>query len=203
MTKTFESEGCDFCQNEKRKRILTFNESRDFEGYVLIDEENLLTVSNDYGNQRTLEIEYCPMCGRRLIITEENQDDISNDEAREYWKDSGLTYDVVKERDIAMLKLWIGQEYSEEGTHNSDITVELYGSDAFFYKAVDSSLKRGTIYLKSSDWNGREGISFNRDGFIGFCGGLSTRNTQPAIRAFVKWVDWLAHSENTKKKVER
>ncbi|MBP1046417.1 hypothetical protein I6N96_08980 [Enterococcus sp. BWM-S5] len=53
---------CKYC--EKKEYIVTFEESKDFEGYVWV-EGNDLVVDNDY--QRTLvEINYCPMCGVKL-----------------------------------------------------------------------------------------------------------------------------------------
>lgn len=38
----------------------------------------------------------------------------------------------------------------------------------------------------------KEVISFNRDGFIGFCGAADSENTAPVVAAFVEWCDWLA-----------
>jgi hypothetical protein len=37
----------------------------------------------------------------------------------------------------------------------------------------------------------REVISFNRDGFIGFCGAADSENTQPVLAAFIEWCYWL------------
>ena len=37
-------------------------------------------------------------------------------------------------------------------------------------------------------WNGREAISFNSDGFIGFCGWADTQNSQPFLNAFRRWM---------------
>ena len=36
--------------------------------------------------------------------------------------------------------------------------------------------------------NGREAISFNSDGFIGFCGWADTQNSQPFLNAFRRWL---------------
>lgn len=41
----------------------------------------------------------------------------------------------------------------------------------------------------------REIISFNEDGFIGFAGWADQGNTNPILRAFLKWCDYLADSE--------
>lgn len=45
-------------------------------------------------------------------------------------------------------------------------------------------------YLKidcPGQWNGREAISFNEDGFIGFCGWADSQNSQPFYRAWREW----------------
>lgn len=45
-------------------------------------------------------------------------------------------------------------------------------------------------YLKidcPGQWKGREAISFNSDGFIGFCGWADTQNGQPIYRAWRRW----------------
>lgn len=45
-------------------------------------------------------------------------------------------------------------------------------------------------YLKidcPGQWKGREAISFNTDGFIGFCGWADTQNGQPIYRAWRRW----------------
>lgn len=50
---------CKYC--EKKEIIMTFDESKDFEGYVWI-ERGSLVVDNDY-ERALVEINYCPMCG--------------------------------------------------------------------------------------------------------------------------------------------
>lgn len=45
-------------------------------------------------------------------------------------------------------------------------------------------------YLKidcPGQWNGREAVSFNSDGFIGFCGWADSVNSQPFYRAWRAW----------------
>lgn len=53
---------CKYC--EKKEYIVTFEESKDFEGYVWVEGNNLV-VDNDY-NRTLVEINYCPMCGGKL-----------------------------------------------------------------------------------------------------------------------------------------
>lgn len=41
-------------------------------------------------------------------------------------------------------------------------------------------------------FSGREAISFNESGFIGFAGWASSTNCEPIYVAFSDWVQWLA-----------
>lgn len=46
-----------------------------------------------------------------------------------------------------------------------------------------------------SYFTGREAISFNSDGFIGFCGWANDKNSIPFLVAFYRWVnEWLDNS---------
>ena len=46
-----------------------------------------------------------------------------------------------------------------------------------------------------SYFTGREAISFNSDGFIGFCGWADDKNSTPFFVAFYRWVnEWLDNS---------
>ena len=61
-------------------------------------------------------------------------------------------------------------------------------------KLAEAKNSRGGLekaYIKIDcldQWNGREAISFNSDGFIGFCGWADTQNSQPFLNAFRRWL---------------
>ena len=48
------------------------------------------------------------------------------------------------------------------------------------------------LYMNSHYFTQREAISFNVDGFIGFAGWADQGNTNPLLRAFLSWCDYLA-----------
>src|SRR5690606_14421809 len=52
-------------------------------------------------------------------------------------------------------------------------------------------LKYARLEVNGSYFSGREAITFNRDGFIGFAGWASGGNLKPFVEAFEKWLDWL------------
>ena len=41
-------------------------------------------------------------------------------------------------------------------------------------------------------WQGREAVSFNADGHIGFAGWADDQNVQPFLRGFMRWLkEWM------------
>ena len=42
---------------------------------------------------------------------------------------------------------------------------------------------------KCDQWEKREAVSFNRDGFIGFAGWADENNVQPILRGFQSWME--------------
>ena len=120
----------------------------------------------------------------------------TNDEARTYFKDKGLTYDDIKDGDIAALCILLGQEYKK-----SNAAGETSVNTEYLSKRVDIKHKsNGSIiccflYVNSHYFTQRECISFNRGGFIGFAGWADPGNTNPILRAFIKWCDLLAEGK--------
>ncbi len=120
----------------------------------------------------------------------------TTNEARQYFADNGLTYDSITEGDILTLTMMLNQEIKKSNKvgETSVNTIRLSGR-------VDTKCKRnGTLtscflYLNSHYFTQREAISFNRDGFIGFAGWADQGNTNPLLRAFLRWCDYLKESE--------
>lgn len=43
------------------------------------------------------------------------------------------------------------------------------------------------LTMSTEDWKGREAVSFNSDGFIGFCGWADSKNTEVILTAVEEW----------------
>lgn len=121
----------------------------------------------------------------------------TNDEAREYFKYKGLTYKDITEGDIAVLIIYLNQEFKQ-----SNKTGETSVSTMHLSRKVDikcrpnGSIITAFLYLNSHYFTRRECISFNRDGFIGFAGWADDGNLNPIRRAFLRWCDVMAmHGE--------
>ena len=130
---------------------------------------------------------------------------MTTNEAREYFKAKGLTYASVKLPDLHCLRELLDKHFIEQRiARMKDGKKPLYWkrvNTAKYYKG-DFNPFTGTMvcaFLTGSGeyFTAREVISFNRDGFIGFCGAADSENTAPVLAAFVEWCDWLAERKET------
>lgn len=116
----------------------------------------------------------------------------STNDARQYFKDKGLSYDQITEGDILVLIMMLNREIKK-----SNAIGETSVNTAYLSKRVDMKKRtNGTIiccflYMNSHYFTQREAISFNKDGFIGFAGWADQGNTNPLLRAFLRWCDYL------------
>lgn len=127
-----------------------------------------------------------------VYIREKTETVCSTDEARQYFKDKGLTYDDIKEGDILVLVMMMNQEIKKSNKMN-----EMSVNTMYLSKKIDMKRKsNGSLiycytYMNSHYFTQREAISFNSDGFIGFAGWADQRNTNPLLRAFIRWCDYM------------
>lgn len=129
-------------------------------------------------------------------------DAMTRDEARAYFKDKGLTYN-----DVLLADLYHLQNLIDRNFIHVQLARTLDGPPAY-WKAVNSAKRFKGKFTPASDekyghlicafltgrgeyFTCREVISFNADGFIGFCGEADDTNAQPVLEAFVEWCDWL------------
>lgn len=120
----------------------------------------------------------------------------TNDEARQYFTDKGLTYADITEGDILVLIGNLNKELkkSNKAGETSVDTMHLSKKVAM-KKNRDGSIISCYLYMNSHYFTQREAISFNTDGFIGFAGWADQGNTNPILRAFLSWCDYLADSK--------
>lgn len=127
----------------------------------------------------------------------------TSEEAREYFKP--LTYDILTEKNfnklIAILEEHLGK-WNRKVLEDRD----KYGHDNRYYMSIhphkifsrypgtrfiDKKYKEAFIIVKCDNYSIREGISFNKDGWIGFTGWSDNDNIKPFLSAFEEWVDLL------------
>lgn len=115
--------------------------------------------------------------------------------AREYFKEKGLTYSKINQKDIEKLRDLIKYElqtYLPTTDHSRSMDMRLSKIRKRDYQYnKDGTIKFVCIYIEGSYFNFREGVCFNENGFIGFCGWADGSNKIPIITAFTKWCDYL------------
>lgn len=119
-------------------------------------------------------------------------------EARAYFAESGLTYSDVTLDDLHYLKLLLDEQFIRERKKRAQTHWKpqywTRVNDAKYYKGEytpEGRLICAYMTGKGAYFNAREVISFDRRGYIGFCGEADSENTQPVLAAFVEWCDWL------------
>ena len=117
----------------------------------------------------------------------------TNDEARQYFVDKGLTYDDVKEGDILILAMLLNRHFNiANKEHETSVDTMRLSEKKAIKKKSNGSIISCFLYLNSCYFTRRECISFNPDGFIGFAGWADQGNTNPILRAFLEWCDIVA-----------
>lgn len=120
----------------------------------------------------------------------------TSEEARQYFADKGLAYSDITEGDILVLVGNLNKEIkkSNKAGETSVDTMHL-SKKVTMKKNRDGSIINCYLYMNSHYFTQREAISFNTDGFIGFAGWADQGNTNPILRAFLSWCDYLADSK--------
>lgn len=117
----------------------------------------------------------------------------TTNEAREFFKNRGLSYDSIHEGDILILCMMLQKELKKSNkTGETSVTTMTLSKRVDMKKKSNGSITECYIYMNSHYFTRRECISFNRDGFIGFAGWADQGNTNPILRAFLEWCNYLA-----------
>ena len=118
-----------------------------------------------------------------------------NDAARARFETSGLTYDDITADDIEELYAMLVETMADTRARLKDHPVQGHWKMHKGHKddyTWDGHLLCAFLRCYGSYFTDREAISFNRDGYIGFCGWASTQNTVPITDTFIRWCDHIA-----------
>lgn len=120
----------------------------------------------------------------------------TNDEARNYFKECGLSYGDITEGDILSLVLLINRELKKSNKiGETSVNTMSLSKKIDMKKDTNGTIKSCFLYLNSHYFTRREAISFNQDGFIGFAGWADDGNLNPLKRAFLEWCKQLSGKE--------
>lgn len=117
----------------------------------------------------------------------------STQEARDYFARKRLTYDDITEGDILVLIMLLNKHIKKSNKENeTSVSTMRLSEKVDMKKKSNGTIITCFLYMNSHYFTMRECISFNRDGFIGFAGWADQGNTNPILRAFLEWCDYLA-----------
>lgn len=112
--------------------------------------------------------------------------EITNEQAREYFKKVGLSYENIYEEDIWNLLAFVAGELAKAKDDTTVLQMSIVNKSVEI-KASCAGLESAYFEVSGPYFDNREGISFNKDGFIGFAGWASSNNATPFINAFMAW----------------
>lgn len=112
-----------------------------------------------------------------------NKQSTARDLARKAFADSGLTYADLTPRSIQHLRASINAAMVKSGCMLGSFRCHQRGT----IKNTASG-KYAEIKCKAHYFEGREAVSFNSDGFIGFAGWADDKNIVPILDGFHEWV---------------
>ena len=111
------------------------------------------------------------------------------DQARHYFYNVlNLSYPELSKEKILTLCKFLNQEFRQTKEPLSVGTMRLSRKIKSKYDSK-GALISCALYVNSDYFTRRECVTFNEDGFIGFCGWASDANAKPIIQAFKKWCD--------------
>lgn len=117
----------------------------------------------------------------------------TSEEARQYFRDKGLSYHDITEGDILSLLMLLNREIKKSNkAGETSVSTMHMSSKIYMKKRTNGTIIKCFLYINSHYFTQREAISFNQDGFIGFAGWADQDNTNPLLRAFLRWCDDLA-----------
>lgn len=121
---------------------------------------------------------------------------MDRNEAREYFKKSGLNYEIITSEDIKTLSEILSNELNEYhingGDHAKQMDLKVSKLRVKDVKVLKSGLKYARLQVDGSYFRRREAITFSQTGFIGFGGELDDKNVRPILKAFCKWCELIA-----------
>jgi hypothetical protein len=114
---------------------------------------------------------------------------MTNNEARQYFTDQGLSYSDIGSKEIAKLGSILKSKL--DSFSNGSFKMQLVEKGKFNFNNITGTLINGSIRVNGTHFEDREGITFNKDGFIGFSGWADSTNKVPFIESFIEWVNAL------------
>ena len=112
--------------------------------------------------------------------------------ARDYFRKNNLSYEDIGMNEIYKLIQILNKRIAEAGSCMLMINEpKLRGRYNNIKLDKAGKIKYAGIRVKGTYFDDREAITFNEDGFIGFCGWADDYNLTPFVTGFKDWCDYM------------
>lgn len=116
----------------------------------------------------------------------------SRELARDYYKKCNISYEDIGINEIYKLIQFLNGEIIKANSCMLMINEpKLNGQHKNILLDKNNKIKFAEIRVKGTYFDDREAITFNEDGFIGFCGWADRYNTVPFVIGFKNWCDYM------------
>ncbi len=111
--------------------------------------------------------------------------------AREYFKKCNLTYEDIDMNDLYYLISIANKKMFDDNILIMMNEPKVNGRGKNIILDKNGKVVFAELRCKGNYFSDREGITFNEDGFIGFCGWADMKRTQIFTESFKEWCDYL------------
>lgn len=123
---------------------------------------------------------------------------LKSEELRLKFSELGFTYQMITSKEIGKLIQLLNIEidiFNKNPDNELKLNISKFGNNDFNYDYNnDGAIKSVFIKVDAFYFEDREAISFNSNGFIGFCGWSSSVNSVPFYNAFDRWLEYLKNN---------
>lgn len=118
------------------------------------------------------------------------------DRARARFAAMGLSYSDITDGELLMLTMTLNKAFKKA---RKGAKTPVHSSMTLSKRIKAKHKSNGSIveayfFMNAHYFTGRECVSFNKDGFIGFCGWADDKNTAVVIEGFNEWPDLMAEA---------
>lgn len=108
---------------------------------------------------------------------------LTNDSVRALLAQKNITVENVTKEQLEELAVLLRKSLVASGNYRNTYALDYPPKDLMF------------MTCSTDQWKGRECISFNRDGFIGFAGWADVKNVKPILEAVTQWAESISVKE--------
>lgn len=116
-------------------------------------------------------------------------------DARTAFASLSIPKGMLERRHVLTLSSMMGRKFARLRQSDDDPVRSTWRMDDLKIEMADlRHVAVASLRMASSEFEDRECVTFNRDGFVGLCGWASSANTEPIARTFIAWCAHMART---------